>query len=753
MQGLKIYTKSGESPTSEEIEFAHRVANQHKEMKFGVITMTDQTSGVVAEYHAYNNTAFTSGDVGAYFGYDAIVDMRCWCRGIVLAETAAPSIVGISASAYSLSGGTEIWNVYVGETLFSTQTGSFNVAAPDMNINIWVNIWGGEPFGFGQGIVNGRTGTANDGSHVHDIVITPLQESTIGMAAQAAADAINAANSAAANQRSAVFLTDGTELGSVPRYTEATTPYPTERNSFFDMSNSWGGGSEIYTYKYNTNWADNLAKDASITVVVPEDACPPQLEAGVESVTVDGYNRNIIVVYYGENDPLALPSMQGFGYAVSGAPSAVLSAFITEGRNAVENYIAGITREQARRKKCSDGQLAYLRNGFLSPEFEYFVKTKHPVSALVRRDIPMEVVGRSQTLDYDVIDSNSNRTRIWTATVKIKYDVTDDNGVTTQHEKEFTGTVKQEDIEHYDKDMQMVSYAGTPIYTYTNLPMLVNGNRGKAYPLPSPLPSLPYSSILKLKTTNAFWHDDKRYPLLVEVNGTFYNSAWHSDDTYVTPAYYPEFTALIPTVQKTTDNLTFTHPQFLLDYIAASKPIEKEVIDGNKVPVTPSTNWLSSRLAHNEVVTIIPLSFVNADGEDRGMYPYNGTDEAFAQVKIVGFAKVKYNYFTGSFTFKSWTEFTTEGNIKHDGNASYDAETNPTSVNIGETVYTLQPKYFDYNPAWDQSNCVCIAGKTPWTDTKAAYETQKTNIADVPPEGHTLTSEELLYNEVRKAIK
>ncbi len=187
-----------------------------------------------------------------------------------------------------------------------------------------------------------------------------------------------------------------------------------------------------------------------------------------------------------------------------------------------------------------------------------------------------------------------------------------------------------------------------------------------------------------------------------------------------------------------------------------SKPIEKELdAGGNKVPVTPSTDWLSSRLSHDEVVTVVPLSFVNADGDDRGIYPHPEAIlswEIIAQIKLSGFAKFKFNYFTSSFTFVSWTEFTTEGSIKHDGNATYDNETNPTAVTVGETTYTLQPKYFDYDPEFGFTNCVCIGNKAIWSDVKADAQEQKTNIADTAPEGHELTDEERLYHEVRKAL-
>lgn len=733
MQGLKIYTRSGEALTTEEIEFAHRVANTHKDLSFGVITMTDPTSGVIAEYHAYNNTVFTSGDVGAYFGYGSSVDMRCWCRGVVLAETASAkrptrtiftveppnAVPRYNVTTYKDSEGNVIRTVYgsvqiVGSRLVYEnwphtiyRNGDFQ-GTPDqlLTSNDTGNIWAE---------FNGSHDPVSDGYPVNLTGSwTPVSPSY---------EELYAAAQAEARQRSAVFLTDGMELGSVARYDIFDGTYTTlygVMGSYLSDPFPWRGDSAAAVFNVIGQTA-SYTRVSDLTFTIPDEACYQKVSAPT--------------------------------YPDANVDQSIKDQWLIDWNAA---QLVALNREHARRKKCSDGQLTYLRNGFLSPEFEYFIKTQHPVSALVRRDIPMEIVSRDQQLVSDTTDVDGNRTQLWSASITLKYDVADDQGNVTPVQKTFTGTVQKVSIDHANSD-ETIS-ASTFLYTYNNFPLLAGNNTGKAYPLPSPLPDLPeQEDNLIFKTVNPIFHDElslqSGIPLLVEANGTFLQSSWHSDSTYGLPEYSPDFIELIPPFEKSTDNLTFTHPQFLLDYIAASKPIEKEVIDGNKVPVTPSTDWLSSRLAHNEVVTIVPLSFVNADGEDRGMYPYSRTDEVPTQVKLVGFAKVKYNYYTGSFTFVSWTEFTTEGNIKHDGNASYDAETNPTSVNIGGTVYTLQPKYFAYDEEYGSTNCVCIAGKTPWTDTKAAYKTQKTNIADIPPEGYTLTDEELLYNEVRKSIK
>jgi hypothetical protein len=59
MQGLRIFSRSGEALTSEEISAAHKISNTHKEMRFGVITAEDPVSGVKVEFHPLKRMAFT----------------------------------------------------------------------------------------------------------------------------------------------------------------------------------------------------------------------------------------------------------------------------------------------------------------------------------------------------------------------------------------------------------------------------------------------------------------------------------------------------------------------------------------------------------------------------------------------------------------------------------------------------------------------------------------------------------------------
>jgi hypothetical protein len=60
MQALKIISKSGSSISRGEIEAAHRVANTHREMRFGIIVLTDKLTEVLVEYFPFKNLCFTT---------------------------------------------------------------------------------------------------------------------------------------------------------------------------------------------------------------------------------------------------------------------------------------------------------------------------------------------------------------------------------------------------------------------------------------------------------------------------------------------------------------------------------------------------------------------------------------------------------------------------------------------------------------------------------------------------------------------
>lgn len=117
MQGLRIINKDGAAPTSDEIDAAHRVANTHREMKFGTIKQTDKVKDVEVEYHPAKHLAITKID-GFQYLFSRKVNPGCNCRELRLsqvndeyANVANPSVFHYKHYAY-LTDGTVLatWN-------------------------------------------------------------------------------------------------------------------------------------------------------------------------------------------------------------------------------------------------------------------------------------------------------------------------------------------------------------------------------------------------------------------------------------------------------------------------------------------------------------------------------------------------------------------------------------------------------------------------------------------------------------------
>lgn len=430
---------------------------------------------------------------------------------------------------------------------------------------------------------------------------------------------------ASANQRSAVFLTDGTELGSYPiTQFELGDPHIKGRRGFFDTNYWYGGNSAFVSENFAYDDFNNLGirKIGSINFIPRDDSCNVYVPPKSFNSIVTNISTGKQIAFYPFNFVGArFTKYKSYTFAWTSVTQQVLSAAeVDEVKAFIDSFIIpsqqiALTRENKRRLKCSQAQHELLRNVFLPPEFEYFIKTTAPKSVKVRRKYPMLVLNRTQTLLSDIQDANTNHTRIWSASVTVKYDVVDEQDNVTPKQETFVGTVQEVDTAHID-EAQIIALRTTQ-YTYTNLPMLVNNNSGKAYPLPSPLPDLPFQTLPKLKTIGAIWHNDKTYPLLVIANGTLnVNYAWVEDDMFGGTNYNPvlansNIADLVPVPQKTSDNVTFAHPQFLYDYIKSSPPIEfTKDIDGNKVAVTPSEDWLASRIADGEEFKVVPLNLV-----------------------------------------------------------------------------------------------------------------------------------------------
>jgi hypothetical protein len=653
-----VYRRDGGTASAEELVAAGMAAAAYRSKTFGVFPYIH--NGISVEYHPREQIAYVEGGDSVYFGFNATVDMRCWCRRVIFDEA-----------------------------------------------------------GFGTD-----------------------------------------------NYRSAAFLTDGTELASVPIVKSVIQNPPfeiyTESNRFF---NNWFGGMEqpLYDRYVHYEAGNKYTLSGSIPFEVPDDACLPEPIFGGGFYYLGDDAQTSYYITRDNSVPSFILSYVSYGGFYSkqfnGAVNQDIQMSVLV--DVVDNQIKpALQREYKRRKRCSDGQMAYLRNGFMSPEIERFVKAYHPVSALIRRDIPMQIVSEPV---HTLINEERNADGALIAStyeckVTLKYETADGDGVITQHEKEFTGQVR------------FTKYTAT----YTNYPLLGEGLNGGAtfvyteFGSDDNLKHVIMMFWIYYRTGRQIVHDEKSdiSSLFCELNGTLTNNErWNpTDEFFHGGANYVPGEA----IQSSYGDLNISHPQFLLDYIAASKPIETELdAGGNKVPVKPSTDWLSSRLTDKEIVRVVPIHHIGSNYGSYGMFPlpnFNSShlypiDNDVNELRIFGYAEFQYNADTASFAFKKWVELTSDGKVTigFDDEYTLDDESNPAIITItsngAATSYNLAPKSFAYDPSWGSTNCVCIGNKVIWSDIKADAKEQKINIADTAPEGYELTDEERLYHEVRKAIK
>lgn len=739
MQGLRIINIEGLAPSAEEIDLAHRVANRYRDHQVGTVNFTDTSTGIYVRYHPFKLIAFTQSSNKVYFGYDQKVEFKCPCRAIQLIETSTPgqpSIEVQTTKEFFGSAVTDTSTVIVKDSLgnvVQTITGTATQTYSDDSTSIsWSN--------FADGYIIGKTliTTPGGGGQIQDgISGWPMSArwNTISGSWSAGSGSITAtslgyeelveAAIAEANPRAAVFLTDGTELASAP---QALIP------------TSWGE-AYVPTFLYNYT-ADNIQYNGGDYAALFSFV---EVSPG-NTIIVDGGILEFIppedTCYIKRSAP---------AYPEPTAAQEVKDQWAADWASSQEE---SLSRMRSWRKKCSDGRISILRNGILPPEFDYFVKRYHPRSLKLRRNIPMQVVSQIYSLISDVTTIEPTiRTRVYEGVVTLQYTNTDENGGTNQVVETFTGNLTHLLTTHTEAITEVTTTSNT--YTYSNFPMLSN-TTGDAYPLPGSPPEHPYQ--IAFREINAIIRDSSQYPLFLEANGTVVQSDWYANDKYAAANYIQS--DYNPPIPQSSDNVALTHPQFIYDYIEASKPIEFETVDGIKQPVTPSTNWLSSRLTDKEIVTIIPLSFTTNEGEERGMFPYTTTPtdseyELLTNIKLYGFARFQFNYATSTFSFKDWTEFTAEGKVKVSDSIehSFNDEINPTALTIGDKTYTLEPIVIDCEEDWLGTNCVFIGDKTPWTDVKEDAKEQTSHIGNSPPEGYELTAEERLYKAIREAIK
>lgn len=586
MQALRIINKDGQAPSPEEITAAHKVANTHGASKVGVIKVTDPIDDVEVEYHAGKSLAITQGGSKAWFGYGAQVDMRCWCVGVEYINS-FESNTGLYSSVY-LTDGTLLGKV-----------DSYNE-----NFSEVLNVRHGNFSYFGN--------YERSYQYVDRVEYGDIYEDISGDKGGITYDSTIPIGRRGNMYEKRGYLDLSTKKDICYRYTNTRAGFHID-NPFYVVSNIYNGNiSEVSLREkdgYNFNNSTSIFGSKSVKNLGNGNIETTYIKYPIYDYTNQDsqYNGHYLRLATGvdvEDSNGDFISRASRIY-IDRHPDVIkyIPVEVLKFMNETDSYaLSNLQRERNRRKKCSDGQLAYLRHAFLSKEFELFIKTRHPVSDNVRRDIPMVIknVDRKKSY-YDQVDSHGAiivTTLDFNITIELSY--VDKAGKTIS--QNLTGTCKVE---------RGTSVGGTR-YTYTNYPLLSQTLPGVVHPTAEPEAEPPYLKSLWLNGSGYFVSDTPTtYPLLTVVDGVFFDTVWKENDKYGEPRYSESFKTSKPPITKTTDNLTFTTPDILKSYIHDSKPIEfTKDAEGNKVKVTPSRDWLSSRLADKEIITVVPLNLV-----------------------------------------------------------------------------------------------------------------------------------------------
>lgn len=710
-----------------------------------------------------------------FFGYGNNVEMRCRCKAVAIKKTpvgfptvAVERVVGDPTSTTVLTvkdGYGEITQEIDGSTTLNANSGLLEYINTPY---IYAPVTGaavGQPEVDARGDFYVFSGSRFAGSYTS---VSPTYEELVARIKPADIGRIG------------VFSTDGTEYKAL----SVETTYPKvsvillpggaghamqQVVSYTDKAGllkkqifyAWAGGNQAW-------YVERLYSYSQATVVATQE-------------TIKDFTPLFAV---GELDKICYKQEQAFAITFNPVPTQVFAEELTRRWNT--DQITAYERENMRRLACSNAQQLLLRSGFLPPEFEYFIRTTANKSARVKREYPLTAVSRQTTVVSGTVDPDGgDEDRTWTHKVKLKYTTqktSTNNGVTTttleDKEKEFSGTLRYQ-LTSANATRTNIQYI-IQKYTYTNFPFLADDLTGTVIPVPAAITDDPPTNLVFKETLAAgVWSDLQAEPLMVEANGVFLNNpTWRENNTYFAADYLPTPSG-IPPFEKTSNNVTLTHPQFLLDYFKDSPPIEFETNSaGEKVAVTPNTDWLSSRMNDREEFKVVPLNFVQAgtpftptaeayptDTLDQlldrcvfgalGMFPYRiensvGTQE-IDRVLVYGYAVVGYKTDGNTLTVKKWVEFTEEGKISiHlDDAVTLNDELNPTTIAVSGKTHNMKPKEIAWNIDWVQTNCVCVGDDTPWTDLKATAKTQKAEIKSATP----TTPEMSLYKAVSDAIK
>ena len=548
-----------------------------------------------------------------------------------------------------------------------------------------------------------------------------------------------------------VRLTDGTLLASAPhkRFYNAINAayiYQEQLRLYAHVSNQpkqeqeWSGGGVIPLYdRIQTVWTPSQ----TLSFDVPADVAAPA--GGIGDWNDPNWYYDQTYIYFNDTDGVLVGgSLYDGAYNFSEA-----SPWAIAWRSGREQVVV---RERARRLTASNALLDSLRAKEVTAEVKTFLKHHYPRSERAVRTSPLRIVSgptytrTAQTTTVVSVYYSYVSYERWEGRCTLAYTTIEDE-VEVEHTKEYVG--------YYEWHKPVVALR-TPMgnttdrheyyteYTYDNIPLL--NSYGSAF-FGVPVQGLNYvqhSETIKdiIANGTAHIHDELFEPLFGTLSGTVtYCPSWIPTDANIF-GFYPTYTkevGLVTPSPKSEVDVVFDHTAWFKEYLNTAGRV-KNLVKNEGAPPT-RTQFLSSSLARNTAIKVVPLSAMAVD-EERGLFPYpqsdlynqhaSGTPRLITGLKIYGYASVTYDAATDAFAVSAWTELE-----------------EPKVLDI----VALEAKYGRDLSSWLNTNCVCLGGVV-WDDLKDAAKEQRADVkAPGAFVGNDIAAAEIcLYAEVKAAL-
>jgi hypothetical protein len=666
MQGLRIFSRSGAAPTSEEIEAAHRIASTHKEMRFGVITAEDAVHGVRVEYHPLKKIAFTSS--GLKYFFNLTHEPYCQCRELnavnggtqqiqfervteyVSTGSSAPgSLAAYAVSTVTLKVDDVVIETYTGRwDYFWTTTGSGVLFVYD-------NWLGGQisADSLTGGFFNGSYPYGAEWTGVFDNQTFPGTNTLVRTLIPGYGEAAEAALASSEDApRTKFYLDDGTILLSVIASNDGEG---NATNILIPGNPSWTGGNTVLLYDTEGGEIVNVNE---IPIDIPEDVCVPDLDEETYPTTM----------------AIAKTRFREFKVA------------------------------------CSDATLLQLTAGELPDGIEPFLKDEHPASLKIESIPPFEV-----TLDitmtggaYDVFanvgipSSFAGLVAVYSQEVEFKFldeqgeEVIDVQTGTIEiyrsfHSTNGTATIigDEERIEYRNNIFFTNWFVGNPDTGYSAT--IISG-----YPLPDTrnysTKSTPVADrrfFTKEGYALGYMLDGESY---LEDGTTIYPYTPSTDvgidiegKEIIPPFKYPKSVFYANSQSYVTDNpVVLSQIPAYIDYRTRYKP----QYDAELAEI--SDFWVDAAIVDKERITLYPVQYSSETLGDLGMYPVEEDKESITGIYLTKGYEFKYSYAAGTFEFVGEKEIvdkrTGEVSARIDLPKLYDVEPGTGGGSEGKTL-------------------------------------------------------------------